>query len=215
MPYARHTVVTFDSEKRDAMVARLTTLLDGLQAISALRAIRVAFDTANDSDNRLVASAIYDDKQSMDTADARVNEALSEMMEFIVGEPAVREGEIIWAFDADGVADKPVMPGYIRHTTVSFDPSKLDAFLAYADSTVGTLKSVSGLRRIRVATVKGPSQLYQSEDRINVTAGFDSKEAADAALEQNASIWAGMAEFMADDPERRIVAGDLIYAYSR
>ena len=136
-------------------------------------------------------------------------------MEFIVGEPAVREGEIIWAFDADGVADKPVMPGYIRHTTVSFDPSKLDAFLAYADSTVGTLKSVSGLRRIRVATVKGPSQLYQSEDRINVTAGFDSKEAADAALEQNASIWAGMAEFMADDPERRIVAGDLIYAYSR
>jgi hypothetical protein len=197
------------------MVARLTTLLDGLQAISALRAIRVAFDTANDSDNRLVASAIYDDKQSMDTADARVNEALSEMMEFIVGEPAVREGEIIWAFDADGVADKPVMPGYIRHTTVSFDPSKLDAFLAYADSTVGTLKSVSGLRRIRVATVKGPSQLYQSEDRINVTAGFDSKEAADAALEQNASIWAGMAEFMADDPERRIVAGDLIYAYSR
>ena len=215
MPYARHTVVTFDSEKRDAMVARLTTLLDGLQAISALRAIRVAFDTANDSDNRLVASAIYDDKQSMDTADARVNEALSEMMEFIVGEPAVREGEIIWAFDADGVADKPVMPGYIRHTTVSFDPSKLDAFLAYADSTVGTLKSVSGLRRIRVATVKGPSQLYQSEDRINVTAGFDSKEAADAALEQNASIWAGMAEFMANDPERRIVAGDLIYAYSR
>ena len=215
MPYARHTVVTFDSEKRDAMVARLTTLLDGLQAISALRAIRVAFDTANDSDNRLVASAIYDDKQSMDTADARVNEALSEMMEFIVGEPAVREGEIIWAFDADGVADKPVMPGYIRHTTVSFDPSKLDAFLAYADSTVGTLKSVSGLRRIRVATVKGPSQLYQSEDRINVTAGFDSKEAADAALEQNASIWAGMAEFMADDPERRIVAGDLIYAYTR
>ena len=215
MPYARHTVVTFDSEKRDAMVARLTTLLDGLQAISALRAIRVAFDTANDSDNRLVASAIYDDKQSMDAADARVDEALSEIMEFIVGEPAVREGEIIWAFDADGVTDTPVMPGYIRHTTVSFNPSKLDAFLAYADNTVGTLKSIPGLRRIRIATVKGPSQLYQSEDRITVSSAFDSKEASDAALEQNASIWAGMAEFMTDDPERRIVAGDLVYAYSR
>ena len=150
----------------------------------------------------------------MDAAQERVDGALSEMNEFIVGEPIVREGEIIWAFDADGVEDKPTMPGYIRHTTVSFDPSKFDALLAYADSAVGTLKSISGLRRIRVATVKAPPP-YKSEDRITVTAGYDSKEAADAASEQVAGVWAGMAEFMTEDPERRIVAGDLIYAYSR
>ncbi|MED5405868.1 MAG: hypothetical protein VX484_07795, partial [Chloroflexota bacterium] len=60
MPYVRHTLITFDPEKRDALVSRLTTLLDGLQDISTLRAMRLAFDTANDSDNRLVASAIYD-----------------------------------------------------------------------------------------------------------------------------------------------------------
>ena len=102
----------------------------------------------------------------------------------------------------------------MRHTTVSIDLSKLDGLLAYADSTVGTLKSISGLRRIRVAAVKSTPP-YKSEDRMVVTTGFDSKEAADTASEQTASIWAGMAEFMADDPERRIVAGDLDYAYSR
>ena len=214
MPYVRHTLVTFDSEKRDAMVSRMTTVLDRLQGISALRAMRVAFDTAQGADNRVVASAFYDDKQSMDAADERVNEALSEMMEFIVGEPIVREGAIIWAFDADGGADKPIIPGYIRHTVVSIDLSKLDGLLAYADSTVGTLKSISGLRRIRFAAVKSTPP-YKSEDRLQVTSGFDSKEAADAASDQTASIWAGMAEFLADDPERRIVAGDLIYAYSR
>ena len=196
------------------MVSRLTALLDGLQDISTLRAMRLAFDTANDSDNRLVASAIYDNKQSMDVADERINEALPELMEFIVGEPTVREGEIIWAFDSDGAADKPAIPGYIRHTTVGIDVSKIDGIIAYADSTVSTLKSISGLRRIRVAAVKATPP-YKSEDRMVVTAGYDSQEAADAATEQTASIWSGMAEFLADDPERTVLAGDLIYAYNR
>ena len=214
MPYVRHTLITFDPEKRDALVSRLTTLLDGLQDISTLRAMRLAFDTANDSDNRLVASAIYDNKQSMDVADERINEALPELMDFIVGEPTVREGEIIWAFDADGAADKPAIPGYIRHTTVGIDVSKVDGIITYADSTVSTLKSISGLRRIRVAAVKGTPP-YKSEDRMVVTGGYDSKEAADVATEQTASIWSGMAEFLAEDPERTVLAGDLIYAYSR
>ena len=214
MAYVRHTLVTFDSEKRDAMVSRLTTLLDGIKEISGLRAIRVHFDTAQGADNRLVVSGFYDDKQAADSAQESGKDDLSTLSEFVVGEPVVREGEIIWAFDADGVADKSVMPGYSRHTTVSIDPSKLDALLAYADSIVGTLKSISGLRRIRVATVKAPPP-YKSEARITVTAGYDSKGLADAASEQVAGVWAGMAEFMTEDPERRIVAGDLIYAYSR
>ena len=219
MPYVRHTLITFDSEKRDALVSRLTTLLDGLQDISTLRAMRRAFDTAEGAashcaGSRWMATAIYDNKQSMDAADERINVALPELMEFIVGEPIVREGEIIWAFDADGVADKPILPGYARHSVVSIDASKLDGIIAYADSTVGTLKSISGLRRIRAAAVKSTPP-FKSEDRMVVTAGYDSKEAADAATEQTASLWAGMAEFLADDPEGRIVAGDLIYADSR
>ena len=38
MPYVRHTLITFDnSEKRDAFVSRLTTVLDGLQDIPTAR----------------------------------------------------------------------------------------------------------------------------------------------------------------------------------
>ena len=214
MPYVRHTVVTFDPEKRDDMVSLLTNLLDGLQVISGLGAVRVHFDTYQDADNRLVASAFYDDKQAADSAQESGKDDLSTLSEFVVGEPVVREGEIIWAFDADGVAGKPIIPGYMRHTVVSIDPSKIDALVAYAGSTVGTLNSISGLRRVRVAAVKGTPP-YKSEDRITVSSAFDSKEAADAASEQTAGIWAGMAEFLADDPERRVVGGDLIYAYSR
>jgi len=215
MPYVRHNLMTFDPEKRDAMVSRLNTGLDRVNDIPGLRAVRVHFDTAQGADNRLCISGFYDDKQAAEAARERVKADLSTLSEFVVGEPIVREGEIIWAFDADGAPSiGQVVSGYMRHTTVGIDPSKLDALVAYADSTVGTLNSISGLRRIRVAAVKGTPP-YKSEDRITVSSAFDSKEAADAASEQTAGIWAGMAEFMADDPERRVVGGDLIYAYSR
>ena len=78
------------------------TVLDGLQDIPTLRAMRLAFDTAEDPDtvcripgHRLMASAIYNDKQSMDAADERINEALPDLMQFISWELVVREGEII------------------------------------------------------------------------------------------------------------------------
>jgi len=215
MPYVRHNLMTFDPEKRDAMMSVLNTGLDRVNEIPGLRAVRVHFDTAQGADNRLVITGFYDDKQAAEAAQERVKADLSTLSEFVVGEPIVREGEIIWAFDADGApSPSQVIPGYMRHTVVSIDPSKLDAIVAYADSTVGTVKSVSGLRRIRIAAVKGTPP-FKSEDRMIVSTAFDSKEAADAALEQTASIWSGYAEFMAEDPERRFVAGDLIYAYNR
>jgi len=68
MAYLRHILVTFDSEKRDAMVSRLTTLLDGIKEISGLKAIRVHFDTGQGADNRLVVAGFYDDKQAVDSA---------------------------------------------------------------------------------------------------------------------------------------------------
>ena len=216
MPYVRHNLITFNPEKRDAMMSVLNTGLDKVNEIPGLRAVRVHFDTAQGADNRLVISGFYDDKQAAEAAQERVNADFSTLSEFVVGEPAVREGEIIWSFDADGFKNRSplIIPGYMRHTVVSIDPSKLDAIVAYADSAVGAVKSISGLRRIRIAAVKSTPP-FKSDDRMMVSTAFDSKEASDASSEQTASIWAGFAEFLAEDPERRFLAGDLIYAYSR
>jgi len=54
MPYVRYNLITFDSEKRDAMMSVLNTGLDKVNEIPGLRAVRVHFDTAQGADNRLV-----------------------------------------------------------------------------------------------------------------------------------------------------------------
>ena len=53
------------------------------------------------------------------------------------------------------------------------------------------------------------------EEGGSVLVDGDGQVVSDASSEQTASIWAGFAEFMAEDPGRRFVAGDLIYAYTR
>jgi len=222
MPYVRYNLIAFDSGKRDAMMPVLNRGLDKANEIPGLRAVRVHFDTAQGADtfgsdgNRLMIIGFYDDKQTAEAARERVKADFSTLSEFVVGEPIVREGEIIWSFDADGApSGSQVIPGYMRHTVVSIDPSKLDAIVAYADSAaVGAGKSISGLRRIRIAAVKSTPP-FKSEDRMIVSTAFDSKEASDASSEQTAGIWSGFAGFIAEDPERRFVAGDLIYAYNR
>ena len=45
------------------------------------------------------------------------------------------------------------MPEYFRFVRVTFDPSKYDAMMAYADTQVAKLKAVSGMRAVRVVRV--------------------------------------------------------------
>ena len=73
MPYVRHNLITFDPEKRDAMMSVLNTGLDKVNEIHGLRAVRVHFDTAQGADNRLCISGFYDDKQAAEAAQGRVN----------------------------------------------------------------------------------------------------------------------------------------------
>ena len=60
------------------------------------------------------------------------------------------------------------MPEYFRFVRVTFDPSKYDAMMAYADTQVAKLKAVSGMRAVRVVRVA---------DNQTITIGrYDSKE---------------------------------------
>ncbi|SVB59658.1 uncharacterized protein METZ01_LOCUS212512, partial [marine metagenome] len=81
MPYVRHNLITFDPEKRDAMMSVLNTGLDRVNEIPGLRAVRVHFDTAQGADNRLVITGFYDDKQAAEAARERVKADLSTLSE--------------------------------------------------------------------------------------------------------------------------------------
>ena len=212
MPYVRHSLLTIDATKKDAFVSKLTTLLDARKGRPGLIAGRVNISDQrlgvdNEGENRMCIMAVFDDKNAADANTGNVTSLRESLAEFLIGNgsPSNREGEIIWSFDAEGMADRAIMPGYIRHRGINFDPSKYDAMLAYADSTVNTLTSVPGLRRIRVGRV--------SDDRKIVSIAWDSKELADAASEKLANAFTGFSEFEYGDPT--IVAGDLVYAYTR
>ena len=212
MPYVRYSLLTVDATKKDAFVSQLTALLDAREGRPGLRAGRVNISNHrpgvdNEGGNRMCVMAMFDDKSAADTNTGNATSLRASLAEFLVGDgsPLIREGEIIWSFDAEGMADRAIMPGYIRHRGINFDPSKYDAMLAYADSTVDTLKSVLGLRRIRVGRV--------SDDRKIVSIAWDSEELADAASEKLLNAFVGFAEFEYGEP--RLVAGDLVYAYTR
>ena len=212
MPYVRHSLLTIDAKKKDAFVSKLTTLLNARKGRPGLIAGRVNISDQrlgvdNEGENRMCIMAVFDDKNAADANTGNVTSLRESLAEFLIGNgsPSNREGEIIWSFDAEGMADRAIMPGYIRHRGINFDPSKYDAMLAYADSTVNTLTSVPGLRRIRVGRV--------SDDRKIVSIAWDSKELADAASEKLGNAFTGFAEFEYGEP--RLVAGDLVYAYTR
>ena len=167
-----------------------------------------------DGENRMCIMAVFDDKDAADANTGNATSLRESLAESLIGDGSpltregeiiTREGEIIWSFDAEGVACGPIMPGYMRHRAINFDPSKYDAMLAYADSTVSTLNSVPGLRRIRVGRI--------SNDRKIVSIAWGSKELADVASEKLANAFVGFAEFEYGEP--RLIAGDFVYTYTR
>ena len=76
-----------------------------------------------------------------------------------------------------------------RLTDVSFDPSKIDEYYAYADTLRVQLKAVNGLQFVHVKDV--------DEGQSVIIASYDSEESAVAAN------LAGMGQFMTAPPNRR------------
>ncbi len=216
MPYIRHTIVSMDPGKKDALLSHVTAQLDGLQSTAGLRSLRL-LEAAG---NRLVVTASYEDKQAADAAAEKASSVRDGLSEFLTEEPTVREGEVVWRYLAEGVDNRPIMPGYARHTGVGFDPSKFDAMMARMDSLVDTIKSIDGLRRVLVMPVTGgkvsprfQQEIGNLENRVIVTAGYDSRAHAEAAQETIKATWAGMAEFLTDEP--RVLDGDFVYGFRK
>ena len=130
MPYVRYSLLTIDATKKDAFVSQLTEILDARKGRPGLRAGRVNISdhrpgVDNEGGNRMCIMAMFDDKNAADANTGNATNLRENLAEFLIGDgsPLTREGEIIWSFDADDMSKRAIMPGYIRHLGIDFDPS--------------------------------------------------------------------------------------------
>lgn len=85
---------------------------------------------------------------------------------------------------------------YYRINTISFDASRKDEFMAYADSIRSEMKTIAGVQSICL--------IETSEGEATGVAIYDSKASAEDALPQIQKIMGGMAQFFTAPPELKL-----------
>jgi hypothetical protein len=93
--YMRFVSVVIDSSKYDAIMSYLNSgHLEKFKNIPGLSRLLINRTT----ENRMLATSGYLDKQSSDSAMETVQEALTGMAEYITEPPLIREGELVWLY---------------------------------------------------------------------------------------------------------------------
>ena len=85
---------------------------------------------------------------------------------------------------------------YYRINTISFDASRKDEFMAYADSMRSEMKNITGVQSICI--------IETSEGQATGVAIYDSKASAEDALPQIQKIMGGMKEFFTAPPDLKL-----------
>ena len=86
---------------------------------------------------------------------------------------------------------------YYRINTISFDASRKDEFIAYADTMRSEMKTIAGVQSIRL--------IETGEGEATGVAIYDSEASAEEALPQIQKIMGGMAPFFTAPPELKRV----------
>ena len=85
---------------------------------------------------------------------------------------------------------------YYRINTISFDASRKDEFMAYADTMRSEMKTIAGVQSIRL--------IETGEGEATGVAIYDSEASAEEALPQIQKIMGGMAPFFTAPPELKL-----------
>ena len=85
---------------------------------------------------------------------------------------------------------------YYRINTISFDASRKDEFMAYADSMRDQMKQIVGVQSICI--------IETSEGEATGVAIYDSKTSAEEALPEIQKIMGGMKEFFTAPPDLKL-----------
>jgi len=209
MAYSRHTIVYFDKAKKDSMLASLVPQMDqSTKAFSGVIGARLS----HGAEDCLGVYSIYENQESADTIRSRENDINDSLVEFIVQQPDILEGEIIWGFDGNDqsltaeighYAKEIIPPRYVTHHLVDVSVSEYDPLILEFSGTRDLFRSTRGLIRLRVA--------YISEHRIIVTTIYNDKPAADAAHDCIRYILS-RSEIMAENVG--LLEGDLMWSSS-
>ena len=85
---------------------------------------------------------------------------------------------------------------YYRINTISFDASRKDEFMAYADTMRSEMKTIAGVQSIHL--------IETGEGEATGVAIYDSETSAEEALPQIQKIMGGMAQFFTAPPELKL-----------
>ena len=204
MAYGRFTLFYFDVTKKDDLLSQLESRLE-TQAKEAPGFIQGRLTQL--TENRMVVSAFFKDKSTADANSEGHNELrdfLADFVDWEMGEPLVREGELVWGFDTDGHEPGSPSPtdSYATYRATYIDSSTYESLITYMESVRDQYRGVSGLIRLRIARI--------AEDRVVAIALYDSKASSDKAQENAKAIMSGGSEFFTGNVA--LLEGDLVWS---
>ena len=204
MVYGRFTLFYFDATKKDDLLSQLASRLE-TRANEAPGFIQGRLTQL--AENRMVVGAFFKDKSSADANSEGHNglrDFLADFVDWEMGEPVVREGELVWGFDTEGHGPGTPTPtaSYATYRATDIDPSKYDSLITYMESVRDQYRGVSGLIRLRIARI--------AEDRVVAIALYDSKASSDKAQENAKAIMSGGSEFFTGNVV--FLEGDLVWS---
>ena len=176
MAYSRHTIIYFDTAKKDAMLAVLVPQIDQLaKDISGVIGARIS----EAGEDCLVVYMIYENRESADLIRSKENSIEDSVEAFVLRSPNVVEGEIIWGVDGNDqsltaeighYAKEIIPPRYVEHHLVDIPVSTYDSLIAEIIGSRERFLGIRGLIRLRVTCI--------SELKIIITTIYNDKESS-------------------------------------
>ena len=173
MAYSRHTIIYFDTAKKDEMLAVLVPQIDQLaKDISGLIGVRIS----EGGEDCLVVYGIYENRESANLIRSKETGIEDSVGAFVLRVPNVVEGEIIWGIDGNDqsltaeighYAKEIIPPRYVKHHVVDIPVSKYDSLLAEISGARDRFRGIRGLIRLRVTCI--------SEHQVIVTTIYNDK----------------------------------------
>jgi len=208
MAYSRHTIIYFDTEKKDDMLSVLVPQIDQLAKDgSGVIGARIS----EGGEDCLVVYIIYENRESAELMRSKEHSIEDSVGGLVLRSPNVVEGQIIWGIDGNDqsltaeighYAKEIIPPRYVKHHLVDIPVSTYDSLIAEIIGSRERFLGIRGLIRLRVTCI--------SEHQIIVTIIYNDKESS----EKEDCIEDVLSELVIFDEKVALFRGHLMWSSS-